>query len=179
MEFFAEIKEYIRNHRTLVQWFVGFSIVVFAGSCVLVPYLLAQLPADYFTHRRRRRTEFAYRHPFARSLGKFGKNVGGVALIMVGALMFIPPGLGTLTMFAGLVLMDFPGKYKLERWAVNRGPVLRAVNWLRARFDKPPLEVWKRKNPLPKLEAGSGGVIRRIYFFGTPYLASFLATSAP
>lgn len=149
----------MHGHPTLFRWFVALSVITFIGSMILVPYLLAQLPADYFSHRRRHRTDWAYRHPFVRFLVKSGKNIGGVALIMAGALMFIPPGFGTMTMFAGLVLMDFPGKYKLERWAVNRKPVLHAVNWLRARFAKPPLEVWhaKNKNPLPELEAGSEG----------------------
>jgi len=157
VEFFVEIKEYFQNHRTLFRWFVGLSVVIFVGSCILVPYLLSQLPADYFTHRKRHRTEWSESHPFVRFLVKTGKNIGGVALIIAGLLMFFPPGLGTMTMFAGLVLMDFPGKYKLERWAVNRKPVLRAVNWLRARFDKPPLEVWKKKKPLPGSEAVSEG----------------------
>jgi hypothetical protein len=48
-----------------------------------------------------------------------------------------------LTLLAGLLLMNFPGKYQLERWLVTRPGVLRALNWLRGRqghapFDHPP-----------------------------------------
>jgi hypothetical protein len=156
MEFISEIKEFFQEHRQIWWWFVAFSVVTFVGSLVLVPWLLARLPADYFSHRRRHRTEWADEHPLIRFLLKLGKNLGGLALFISGMFMFFPPGMGLVTMFAGLVLMDFPGKYRLERWAINRKPVIRSVNWLRARYDKPPMEMWhlKRENPPPESEAG-------------------------
>ena len=159
VEFINEIREFLLANRTLWWWFVAFSVVTFTGSVILVPWLLARMPADYFTHRKRLRTDWSNEHPFSRFMIKLGKNVGGSALIVAGLLMFFPPGMGLVTMFAGLVLMDFPGKYKIERWAVNRPPVLKGVNWLRARYDRPPLEIWipprKRKNPPPdQPEAG-------------------------
>jgi hypothetical protein len=91
-----------------------------------------------------------------RFLFKAGKNIGGFALFVSGLFMFLLPGQGLITMFAGLVLMDFPGKYRLERWAVNRKPVIRAINWLRARFDKPPLETFHLDEKNPVLESGDG-----------------------
>jgi hypothetical protein len=57
--------------------------------------------------------------------------------------MLVTPGQGILTLLIGLMLMNFPGKYHVERWLVMRPGVMRGMNWLRARrgqalFDVPP-----------------------------------------
>ena len=40
----------------------------------------------------------------------------------------------------GLLLMNFPGKYRLERWLLRRPGVLGALNWLRGRRGLPPFD---------------------------------------
>ena len=55
--------------------------------------------------------------------------------------MLVTPGQGVLTILAGLLLMNFPGKYRLERWLVMRPGVMRALNWLRARRGQTPFEI--------------------------------------
>ena len=50
------------------------------------------------------------------------------------------PGQGLLTLLVGLLLMNFPGKYRLERWLVGRRGVLTALNWLRRRGGHPPFQ---------------------------------------
>ena len=37
--------------------------------------------------------------------------------------------------------MDFPGKYRAERWVVSRHSVLRLINWIRGKAAKPALVV--------------------------------------
>jgi len=61
------------------------------------------------------------------------KNILGLVLVAAGVVMLFLPGQGLLTIFLGIVLMNFPGKYRLERYIVSRGPVLRGVNWIRRR----------------------------------------------
>ena len=156
MSFYTQILEQLKSHRELLWWLGAFSVFTFLLSIVLVPWMLAQLPADYFSHKRRHRTAWANRHPFVRFLFKCGKNVGGFVLFVTGLFMFVLPGQGLITMFAGMVLMDFPGKYRIERWAVNRPPVIRVINWLRARFDRPPLETFHLNEKNPASESGSG-----------------------
>jgi hypothetical protein len=39
------------------------------------------------------------------------------------------------------MLLDFPGKRRLEQWLVRRAAVLSAINRLRQRYGKPPLVV--------------------------------------
>jgi hypothetical protein len=43
-------------------------------------------------------------------------------------MMIFIPGQGLLTMFVGLNLLDFPGKYQLEKRIVRVPPPLRAIN---------------------------------------------------
>jgi len=69
------------------------------------------------------------------------KNALGLIMIMAGIIMLLIPGQGVLTIVIGLMLLDFPGKYKLEQWAVRRGPVLRVINHARRRARRPPLVI--------------------------------------
>ncbi len=64
------------------------------------------------------------------------KNTVGLVLVVAGLVMLVLPGQGILTMLAGIVLIDFPGKYQMERWAVERPAVLRAINWTRKKAGK-------------------------------------------
>ncbi len=73
------------------------------------------------------------------------KNILGGLLVVMGVVMLFTPGQGLLTILIGLLLLNFPGKYRLERWLVLRPGVLRGLNWLRQRrghrpFDAPPRE---------------------------------------
>ena len=102
--------------------------------------MVARLPRYYFSRPRR----FVWREVdgeplFAVVLGLL-KNLLGAALVLLGLVMLVTPGQGLLTLLAGLLLMNFPGKYQLERWLVMRPGVLRALNWLRARQGQVPFE---------------------------------------
>jgi hypothetical protein len=44
-------------------------------------------------------------------------------------------------MLVGSTLVDFPGKRRFELWLMKRGPVLRAVTWIREKAGSPPLEL--------------------------------------
>jgi hypothetical protein len=67
------------------------------------------------------------------------KNLMGYVLIAAGIAMLVLPGQGMVTMLLGIILVDLPGKYRLERWLVARGPVFRSINWLRRRAGRDPL----------------------------------------
>jgi hypothetical protein len=97
--------------------------------------MLIRLPHDYFTSRRR---------PPPTSLwGKVGWNLLGGALVILGVALSVPgvPGQGVLTILAGLILMDFPGKRRLLLAVLRRGTVRAVVDRLRARSGRPPLEI--------------------------------------
>jgi len=69
------------------------------------------------------------------------KNVVGWLLVGAGVAMLVLPGQGILTLLVGLTLVNFPGKRDLELWLVRRVPVRRALDWIRRRAGRPPLQL--------------------------------------
>jgi hypothetical protein len=123
-------------------WGVAVSVVLFAGSMVLVTIIVIGWPVDHF-QRAGRRAFWAHRHPVVRITGLILKNLAGIVLFALGVIMALPgvPGQGLLTALIGLTLINFPGKTGLERRLIARPTVFRTVNRLRARFHHPPLEL--------------------------------------
>lgn len=109
-------------------------------SGAIISFLLVRLPADYFSGTRRGMVPLDY-HPVLRILLLVLKNVLGYVFIAGGLVMSIPgvPGQGFLTIFIGILLVDFPGKYRLERRLVRIPALHRGIDWIRRRFGKPPL----------------------------------------
>jgi hypothetical protein len=49
------------------------------------------------------------------------------------------PGQGVLTILLGIMLLDLPGKRRLEQKILKQPKVLKKINSLRQKFSKPPL----------------------------------------
>jgi len=122
-------------------WLGIISIVAFFLSLATLPWLVGMIPEDYFCHRRRKPASWEREHPVVRITLLALKNLLGWALLAGGFIMLLIPGQGLLTMAMGLVLMDYPGKFALERRIVAIKPVYRGLNWLRRRRGMPPLLV--------------------------------------
>ena len=72
------------------------------------------------------------------------KNPGYTAvavLILAGIAMLVLPGQGLLTILIGFLMLDLPGKYRVEKWLISRGRVLHAINWYRGKKGRPPLRL--------------------------------------
>lgn len=108
-------------------------------STVLTGLVLLMLPADYFVKRAEGPVK---RPPWAIALLVL-KNLAGLALVVLGVVLSIPgvPGQGLLTMFAGLLLLDLPGKRRVELAILRKPFMQRTVDRLRYRFGRPPLEL--------------------------------------
>jgi len=132
--------EVLQGHRWLAAWLGAFSLIVLAGTAIVLPIILARIPQGYFRRERRARAHLTAGHPVVRALFLLAKNLLGAALVAAGIAMLVLPGQGLVSIFAGLMLMNFPGKHALERWFVRQPGILRAVNWLRARRGAPPLD---------------------------------------
>ena len=91
-------------------------VVTFAASLGIVSLILIKLPADYFCSHYDRQL-WAGRAPAVRIVAHIGKNVLGVLLIVLWIIMSLPgvPGQGLLTILLGVMLVDFPGKDRLEQ----------------------------------------------------------------
>jgi hypothetical protein len=71
------------------------------------------------------------------------RNLAGVILVLVGIVLSRPgiPGQGILTILVGLMLTDLPGVRRLERSLARRREMKRALDTIRAKFGRKPLEV--------------------------------------
>ena len=112
------------------------SIAMFVGTLVAVPIVICRLPRDIYVRRRTPRA----RPPGVATALSLVRNVLGLAIVASGILMLVLPGQGLLTIVIGIALLDFPGKQGLERRLIGHRRVIDAMNALRARFDRPPLD---------------------------------------
>ena len=123
-------------HQGLLVALGAGSIVMFAGTLVAVPIVICRLPRDIYVRRRTPRTRPA-------GLGvalTLARNLAGLAIIAAGILMLVLPGQGLLTIVIGVALVDFPGKSTLERRLIGHRRVIDAMNAVRRRFGRPPLD---------------------------------------
>jgi len=112
----------------------GVWLFLTVASLVLVLRVVLALPEDHFAAERPGGQRW--------TAGRVGRNLAGIVLIVVGAALSIPgvPGQGVLTILAGVFLVDFPQRRRLERALIRRPGVLPQLNRLRARFGRPPLQ---------------------------------------
>lgn len=120
-----------------VEWLVAVSLVSALLTLALVPILITRLPADYFCHRHRQHP--SRRHPLFSLAIKTAKNLLGFMFLLTGFLLLFLPGQGLILMLVGMLIMNYPGKYALERWLIKRRVVVPALNALRVQYSKPPL----------------------------------------
>jgi len=121
---------------------VALSLSLALGSLALGALLIVRWPVDHFKQGARR-PFWRERHPVVRALGLAAKNLAGLLLVVLGAIMAVPgvPGQGLLLILIGLTLVNFPGKYRVERSLIGRPSVQKVVNGVRRRFGRPALEI--------------------------------------
>ncbi len=133
--------DWIQAHQGWL-WTLGVaSIVVFLGSLLALPEIVVRIPTDYFAHEERPPSRWSREHTAVRWMLRAGRNLLGVIFVAAGAAMLVLPGQGLLTILVGVLLIDFPRKYRFEQWLLRRRWASRPVNWLRKRRDREPLNV--------------------------------------
>ena len=149
----AMIFQFLAAHQNQILLGLGIFIVSLVVSSLIGGFIIVRMPANHFDPDRRI-TDHSHRPQWQRVLRVIAKNTLGVALLILGFIMSLPgvPGQGLLTMFIGLVLLDFPGKRDLERRIISRPTILDACNRLRDRFGKEPFTL----APPPHDEMHSG-----------------------
>lgn len=131
--------EWFQVNETAIWWLAASAIVTFMATLIAVPVLIVRIPPDYFSRKKIHGRPWAKLHPIVRAMLVLGKNVLGVIFVVAGLVMLVLPGQGIFTILIGIMLLNFPGKYRLERWIVARRPVLRSINWLRQQAGRAPL----------------------------------------
>lgn len=125
----------------LIATLAGISLVTFLGTLLIVPWLLVRIPKDYFIRTQRMAHPMREHHPVLRFTLLLLKNTLGLILLMGGIAMLVMPGQGLLTIVLGLTLINFPGKFRLERWLIRKRNIHRPINWLRKRRGREPIQV--------------------------------------
>ena len=113
-------------------------VILYIGSIALVPWLVIQLPSDYFLKEKRENPLSKGDSPLLKSVSFVLKNIAGWILFIAGISMLFLPGQGLLTILAGIFLMDFPYKYKIERWIIRKPIVFSMFNKIRKKANKEP-----------------------------------------
>lgn len=107
-----------------------------------IAVVMVNIPKNYFSSHYSR--DFLPGSSwFVRWGAVIAKNVFGVFLILLGLVLSLPgvPGQGFLTIILGIIMLDIPGKRPFEARLIKRPAILSAVNSLRARWGKEPLEL--------------------------------------
>ena len=103
------------------------SLIMLVISASLLPYLVAQLPTDYFCNQ----PQSAHRIFSKKGLIRILRNLIGLILLPVGLLMLVSPGQGLLTVILALLLIDYPQKKKIEQALLQREVIFNGLNLLR------------------------------------------------
>ena len=140
MENFIEsITEFVSSYKAYILWLATISLFVFIFSLISIKWLVALIPTNYFIKKNMVKSKKSY--SFIWLISVIVKNLIGYTLILGGLLMLVLPGQGLFTILMGLILSNYPGKYNIERRFISIPSVLKTVNWLRKKSNKPPLEI--------------------------------------
>jgi uncharacterized membrane protein len=99
------------------------------------------IPEDYFLSQKRNQTILKNENFGIWIIIFILKNSIGLLLVTGGILMLFLPGQGVLTIIAGLIMTDYPGKFELERRIVSNKKILEKLNWLRNKANQPSLKI--------------------------------------
>ena len=131
--------EVFNAYKNVIIWFGSISLFVFLFSLLSIKWLVALIPEDYFVTKRV--SKIKSQNPLIWYLILILKNLVGYSLILGGVVMLILPGQGLFTIIIGLMLSNYPGKYSIEKKFIAIPTILKSINWLRGKSNKPPLRV--------------------------------------
>lgn len=117
-------------------------VASFLVNLGIVTVILVKLPADYFSKNRKTKFWLGPR-PALHAARVIGKNIAGLLLVALGVVLSLPgvPGQGLLTILLGIMLLDFPGRDRLEQKLLSKPSIVNTINSLRERFGKPRLKL--------------------------------------
>ena len=139
MDWLLEQWHWLREREELVAWIGGLSLFTVIVSFITVPMVIRRMPHDYFLETSEDAERIRQQHPVLRISFLILKNALGAILVLGGLIMFLTPGQGILTLLIGLLLLNFPGKRRLEIRLIGIRPLRRAVDWIRHKAGSRPI----------------------------------------
>ena len=112
-------------------WVLVLSAALLVGSIVGCVIVIVRLPRDHFVNPGEE----------PKGVVAIVRNVIGGILILGGIALLFLPGQGILAILAGILLTTFKAKHKLARRIVKQPKVEKALQWIREKANRPPLEL--------------------------------------
>ena len=134
------MQKYLPENLIDIFFLLGISsVVILVISALSIGYFIKKIPHDYFLDDKRGISGYKNKNPIFWIITLALKNIIGYCLIMGGILMLVLPGQGLMTILVGLMLSDYPGKFKLEKRIIKTNLVLKTINWYRTKSNIPPI----------------------------------------
>jgi len=128
-------------HEAILWWIGAASVAALVLTLATVVVIVVRMPADFFVDRAHHHLAWLRDRPALRLALAVLRNFLGWVFLLAGAAMLVLPGQGLLTIFIGVLLMDFPGKLRLEARLVRTRAVHRPMNWIRRKAGREPLSL--------------------------------------
>ena len=132
-----QIIDLVDEYKSVIFWLSLLSFLIFIFSLVSIKWLVSLIPIDYFVYKKN--SKFKTKYPFIWLISMIIKNIVGYLLIIGGILMLVLPGQGLFTIFIGLMMSNYPGKYYVEKKIIAIPSILKTINWLRKQSNKEPI----------------------------------------
>lgn len=134
------MQKYLSENLVDIFFILGISsLVVLVLSALSIGYFIRKIPHDYFLDDKRGVSQIKNKNPVIWIIALVLKNVIGYCLILGGILMLVLPGQGLLTILVGLMISDYPGKFKIEKRIIKTKLILKTINWYRAKSNVLPI----------------------------------------
>lgn len=143
---------WLQDHAAWFGWLFALGIGSLVLTVILVPVVVVRLPADYFVASGK--AAHHHRTPLG-WCARIGKNLLGGVFVLAGIAMLVLPGQGLLTILIGLLLVEFPGKRRLELSVVRRPAIRRFLDRMRQRHGHAPFVVPPAK-PVDSVTSANG-----------------------
>jgi hypothetical protein len=140
-----DLVEWFFSHQ-VTGWLAFVSLLMFVGSLIVMPVLVARMRSDYFVSRQPSPDSWAGQHAGVRLFLLIVKNLAGLILLLAGIAMLVLPGQGVITILVSITLLNFPGKRWLELRIVRQRRVRQLIKWIRAKARRPPLIIPERED---------------------------------
>jgi purine-cytosine permease-like protein len=112
------------------------SIISLVLSIFITPYVIINIPEDYFISKRR-----VPKKGIVYLFTRIVKNLFGLFVGLIGLIMIFTPGQGLLFLLIGFIMLNFPGKYRLEKKLIKNKRIYIMINKIRKRHNQPPIRL--------------------------------------
>ncbi|WP_437734669.1 hypothetical protein [Sorangium sp. So ce1335] len=142
MDAFRAALSFVQANPEKIAIGAAVALVSFVGGMALVAFVLVRLPEDYL-EKQDEEPFLPGRPAWMRVSARIGKNLLGVLAVALGVMLSLPgvPGPGALVILIGVMLLDIPGKRRMERRLLGTPKMRSFADRVRARFGRPPLRV--------------------------------------